>query len=277
MPPWPPPPSAGSATAARSLCAACTTSPPRWPTWSACGRRRVCWGWGWAGASGRCLLERRQWGEAVAPQHTTACLRLMCCPGLRPTQPHKHDPAPPHMADLVALPALPHHHTHTCTRTPPLPAGLSGLSAGTLHVVLTGEGEAALVMSEEAHALLRQQNVDAYAPSGGCGWLAVFGGVLRTVCVATRPQTALSPPSTHAPCPTHHTTPHRTTLTTPRRLRGPAASVGGPQGCGRLCRRPGAGVRGPAAGRRLLRGERDEQARQAGAAAHRLLLRPRWA
>ncbi|EFN59405.1 hypothetical protein CHLNCDRAFT_56737 [Chlorella variabilis] len=43
--------------------------------------------------------------------------------------------------------------------------GLSGLSAGTLHVVLTGEGEAALVMSEEAHALLRQQNVDAYAPS----------------------------------------------------------------------------------------------------------------
>jgi len=46
-------------------------------------------------------------------------------------------------------------------------AGLAGLSRGTLHVVLTGEGEAALVMTEEAHQLLRQQNVDAYAPSGG--------------------------------------------------------------------------------------------------------------
>ncbi|PSC75189.1 acetyl-carboxylase 1-like [Micractinium conductrix] len=43
--------------------------------------------------------------------------------------------------------------------------GIAGLSAGTLHVVLTGEGEAALVMTEEAHAALRQQNVDAYAPS----------------------------------------------------------------------------------------------------------------
>ncbi|KAL4859471.1 Acetyl-CoA carboxylase 1 [Chlorella vulgaris] len=43
--------------------------------------------------------------------------------------------------------------------------GLSGLSPGTLHLMLTGEGEAALAMTEEAHALLRQQNVAAYEPS----------------------------------------------------------------------------------------------------------------
>ena len=44
---------------------------------------------------------------------------------------------------------------------------MSGLSAGTLHVVLTGEGDAALTLTEDAHLILRQQNVDAYAPSGG--------------------------------------------------------------------------------------------------------------
>ncbi|PRW58200.1 acetyl- carboxylase 1-like isoform A [Chlorella sorokiniana] len=43
--------------------------------------------------------------------------------------------------------------------------GLSDLSPGTLHVVLTGEGEAALVLSEAAHQILRQQNVEGYAPS----------------------------------------------------------------------------------------------------------------
>ena len=57
------------------------------------------------------------------------------------------------------LPSLPH-------------AGLTDLSPGTLHVVLTGEGEAALVLSEAAHQILRQQNVDGYAPSGA----------LRTAC-----------------------------------------------------------------------------------------------
>ncbi|KAL4426359.1 hypothetical protein ABPG77_004653 [Micractinium sp. CCAP 211/92] len=43
--------------------------------------------------------------------------------------------------------------------------GMSGLSPGTLHVVLTGEGDKALVLSDAAHRILRQQNVEAYAPS----------------------------------------------------------------------------------------------------------------
>lgn len=63
---------------------------------------------------------------------------------------------------------------------PPTSSGLSGLSPGTLHLVLTGEGEAALVLSEAAHQILRQQNVDGYAPSGACrataGWQCSPGG-----------------------------------------------------------------------------------------------------
>lgn len=43
---------------------------------------------------------------------------------------------------------------------------MSGLSPGTLHVVLTGERDKALVLSDAAHRILRQQNVEAYAPSG---------------------------------------------------------------------------------------------------------------
>lgn len=50
---------------------------------------------------------------------------------------------------------------------------MSGLSAGTLHVVLAGEGEKALVMTDAAHRILRQQNVEAYAPSGGWPTAAV--------------------------------------------------------------------------------------------------------
>lgn len=91
-----------------------------------------------------------------------------------------------------------------CIRLPRLaaaaPAGLSGLSAGTLHVVLTGEGEAVLVLTEEAHALLRQQNVDSYAPSGAAGWL-LLDPVPRWGAFMHDRRPCRASPSSHAsPC-----------------------------------------------------------------------------
>ena len=44
-------------------------------------------------------------------------------------------------------------------------AGLTDLQSGCLHVVLTGEGEAALTLTPEALELARSVNVDGYAPS----------------------------------------------------------------------------------------------------------------
>ncbi|KAL4525084.1 hypothetical protein Ndes2526A_g07171 [Nannochloris sp. 'desiccata'] len=44
--------------------------------------------------------------------------------------------------------------------------GLAGvLDKGTLHVVLTGQGETAFHLTQEAYALLKEVNVDGYAPS----------------------------------------------------------------------------------------------------------------
>lgn len=44
--------------------------------------------------------------------------------------------------------------------------GLAGvLAAGTLHVVLTGQGETAFHLTQDAYYLLKEVNVDGYAPS----------------------------------------------------------------------------------------------------------------
>jgi acetyl-CoA carboxylase/biotin carboxylase 1 len=62
------------------------------------------------------------------------------------------------LADLpAALKALDNARAQT---------GLAGLLAeGTLHVVLTGEGETAFHLTQDAYALLKEVNVDGYAPS----------------------------------------------------------------------------------------------------------------
>lgn len=61
---------------------------------------------------------------------------------------------------------------HTCISNTTYPintdlplAGMTGLQAGCLHVVLTGEGEDALVLTPEAAELARGVSVEGYSPS----------------------------------------------------------------------------------------------------------------
>ena len=151
MRPWQPRPWRASAPAAPWWCAACTTCPLRWRAWSACASRRVSWGQGqpaaWSALRRLCggLLGWFAVCCVLAQRHLPSCSATHAPMRCRP----------------LSLPA----------------AGLSGLSPGTLHVVLTGEGEAALVLSEAAHKILRQQNVEGYAPSGApvaWGWRVLY-------------------------------------------------------------------------------------------------------
>lgn len=226
-PQWPPRRLPGSAPAARWWCAACTTCPLRWHSWSSCAARPVSRG------CGAQILDCAHC-DCSGP---TALLLWCDCP-------------------CLFIPEVALFHS------PPVSPGLSGLSPGTLHVVLTGEGEAALVLSEAAHQILRQQNVDGYAPSG----------VFQTCCVwhAARWLHVLLSACTWAP-PTLSITSFLSILPQPHRLRGPAPAVCGPQDSCRLRRRPSARHRRPAGGSRLCGGQRDEQAGQAGAPAHRVL------